>query len=151
EVEAAQGDKPHLAYDKEIFCADLLPTKVVPSGKFRVQCDAETKTCLAAPNKVLHDGVESEEDLQRTGLCSAMPPAEVQRLSGDGYRFVEAVAEAPDGWYRDDLGRIVQVNFDLHRRVYFGGTWSPLYRPGPISNFSQQSGMPGRARADFGI
>jgi hypothetical protein len=150
-VEPPKGDPPHLAFDRETFCTQLTPTKTVPSGNFRVQCYGETKQCLAAPNKVLHDGVESEEELQRTGLCSAMPAQELKRFADDGFTFVEAVAEAPDGWYRDDLGRIVQVNFDLHRRVYFGGAWSPLYKPGPYSNLSDQQLLLGRGRADFGI
>jgi hypothetical protein len=145
------GDLPHLNFDQEVFCAQLSPTPAVPSGNFRVQCDPATHTCLAAPNKVLHDGVESEEELQRAGLCSTMGANELARLNTEGYRFVEAVAESPDGWFRDDQGRIVQVNFDLHRRVYFGGAWAPIYRPGPLADLSYGQGVLGRGRADFGI
>src|SRR6185436_2194208 len=111
-----------------------------------IQCDDATKTCLAAPNKVLRDGVESEEELQRTAFCSALPRSELERLAAT-HRFVEAVPEAPDGWFRDDQGRIIQVNFDLHRRVYFGGAYAPIFRPGPASDFSQGSIALGRARA----
>jgi hypothetical protein len=151
DVEPAQGEIPHLQFDKEIFCAHLNPTKAVPSGNFRVQCDKESHVCLAAPTKVLRDGVESEEELQRVGLCSSLSDVDLARLESEEYHFVEAVADAPDGWFRDDLGRIVQVNFDLHRRVYFGGAWGPLYQPGPYPNLSHQALYVGRGRADFGI
>jgi hypothetical protein len=57
---------------------------------------------------------------------------------------VEAIAEAPPGWYRDARGRVVQVNFDLGRRVYFGGAWAPYYRPDGTGFVA------GRARVEFG-
>lgn len=148
-VEPATGDRPRLKYDKQIQCAKLQPTPAVPSGRFRVQCD-DGGICLAAPNHVVRDGVETEEELQRTAYCIELDELQVERLAAT-HRFVEAVAEAPDGWYRDDDGRIIQVNFDLHRRVYFGGAYAPLFRPGPSSDFSQASALMGRARADFGI
>src|SRR4051794_29426408 len=61
EIEPApEGEKARLRYDKEVWCAELPKTKSVPSGQYRVQCDDEAHLCLAAPNKVLRDGVESE-------------------------------------------------------------------------------------------
>jgi hypothetical protein len=150
EVRAASGDKPHLRYDREVWCVSLGKSKAVPSGRYRLQCDDVEKLCLAAPTHVLRDGVESEEELQRTALCGSLPPVELDQLAAT-HRFVEAVAEAPDGWFRDDQGRIVQVNFDLHRRVYFGGAYAPVFRPGPASNFSLGSMDLARGRADFGI
>ncbi|MBL8957477.1 MAG: hypothetical protein JNK82_42280 [Myxococcaceae bacterium] len=140
----------HLRYDQEVYCAQLPPTAAVPSGRYRVQCDDAAHVCLVAPNKVLRDGVETEEELQRLTYCGALPEGRLEALAAT-HRFVEAVAEAPDGWYRDDAGRIVQVNFDLHRRVYFGGAWAPLFRPGGASDLSRASGLLGRGRADFGI
>ena len=148
-VEPAPGDKPRLRYDKGVHCAKLRPTPTVPSGRFRVQC-ADDGVCLAAPNHVVRDGVETEEELQRTAFCTELDEARLMGLATT-HRFVEAVAEAPDGWFRDDDGRIIQVNFDFHRRVYFGGAYAPLFRPGPSSDFSQASALMGRARADFGI
>jgi hypothetical protein len=41
---------------------------------------------------------------------------------------VPALAEAPPGWYRDELGRVYQVTFDLLDRFYLGAGWLPLYR-----------------------
>ena len=149
-VKTPEGDKPHLRFDKEVWCAELSRSEKVKSGRWRLQCDEEKKECLAAPDHVLRDDAETEEELQRTALCTSLPPAELERLAAT-HTFVEAVAEAPDGWFRDDQGRIIQVNFDLHRRVYFGGAYAPLFRPGPASDFSQAGGTRGRARADFGI
>ena len=80
----------------------------------------------------------------RTRLC--LPLFKDDRLllmARQGYRFVEAVAEAPDGWYRDERGRIIQVNFDLHRRVYFGGGWTP--------QVSERGFLLDRGRTDFGF
>jgi len=149
-VEKAGGDKPHLRFDQEVWCVELNASDAVPSGRYRLQCDDAAKLCLAAPNRVLRDGVETEEELQRVTVCGVLPPAEIERLA-ETHRFVEAVAEAPDGWFRDEAGRIIQVNFDLHRRVYFGGAYAPLFRPGGQADFSQASALPGRGRADFGI
>ncbi len=150
-VQPPDSDKQHLDFAREIFCATLEATKAVPSGQFRVQCNDATKVCLAAPTKVLRDGVESEEPLARSGICSQMSGPQLERLSAEGYRFIEAIAEAPDGWYRDEQGRIVQVNFDLHRRVYFGGAWAPSFTPGPMPNLSASQLTLGEGRADFGI
>lgn len=149
-VEQPEGDKPHLQFNKEVWCVELKPSERVKSGQYRVQCDEPSQTCFAAPDRVLRDGVETEEELQRTSLCSHLSANDLERHAG-AYRFVEAVAEAPDGWFRDDQGRIIQVNFDLHRRVYFGGAYAPLFRPGPASDFSQAGGALARGRADFGI
>ncbi len=140
----ASGERRQLSYDDEVWCVQLKATQAVPSGRFRVQCDELKKECLAAPEKVLVEGVESEEDAVRTRLC--LPLFKDDRLLSKaqaGYTFVDAVAEAPAGWYRDERGRIIQVNFDLHRRVYFGGGWSPDATTGGVQL--------GRARADFGF
>jgi hypothetical protein len=139
------AERRQLEYEQEVWCAQLKPSTAVPSGKYRVQCNDEKRECLVAPEKVLIDGIEGEEDAARTRLC--LPLYKDDRLltkAQQGFTFVEAVAEAPDGWYRDERGRIIQVNFDLHRRVYFGGGWAPQY--------SQGAGfLLGRARADFGV
>ncbi|MBK7862955.1 MAG: hypothetical protein IPJ65_30970 [Archangiaceae bacterium] len=150
EVTRAEGDRPHLDYAREVWCVELKKSTAVPSGRYRVQCDDGRQLCFAAPDRVLRDGVETEEELQRTAPCGTLPPSQLEKLSAT-HRFVEAVAEAPDGWYRDDQGRIIQVNFDLHRRVYFGGAWAPSFRPGAARDLSLGSMDLGRGRADFGI
>jgi len=144
------GARASLDWDARTWCVRLAPTKAVPSGEFRVQCDAEKKRCLAAPRTVLVDGVAGEEPLARvrddcwelfTGEEGAQLLAQAKE---EGWRFEEATAEAPPGWYRDERGRVMQVNFDLGRRVYFGGSWSPFYRP-------DGAGAWGRGRPEVGV
>ncbi len=141
-VQPADGPPPQLDFERTVSCTQLEPSKKVPSGTYRVQCDPETRSCLAAPDAVLVDGVASEQELARVRFCAHDAPA-VRAALKEGWPFREAVAEAPPGWYRDERGRVMQVNFDLGRRVYFGGAWSPFYRPG--------AGEAGRARPEVGV
>ncbi len=46
-------------------------------------------------------------------------------LAKQGYRLQPARADSPYGWARDEHGRVMQVIFDLHRRLYVGVSWSP--------------------------
>lgn len=142
---AEKPERRQLDYEALTWCVQLDATTAVPSGRFRVQCDDVKRECLVAPQKVLIDGVEGEEELQRTAMCIPLQDdSRVREKERAGFVFVDAIAEAPDGWHRDERGRIVQVNFDLHRRVYFGGAWAPQYSP----NGGFQLG---RGRTDFGI
>lgn len=142
------GSRLQLKNDQEVICARLKPSKRVPSGEYRVQCDNVGRQCLVAPTRVLDQGVETLEPLARTRYCVPVGDEELLETARLGYGFFEAVADSPDGWYRDDSGRIIQVNFDLHRRVYFGGAWSPDLAPdgkgGLTSTFN-------RGRVDMGI
>ncbi|WP_163995174.1 hypothetical protein [Pyxidicoccus caerfyrddinensis] len=123
-------------------CLTLPPTKAVPSGRWRAQCDDSTKRCLVAPMYELDaDGVETERTLERVGPCTDESYfSDALRLKT--YRLEPAVADAPPGWYRDERGRVMQFNFDLNRRLWLGGAWAPLLRDGEVE---------GRMRADFGI
>ncbi len=136
--------RPSLRYDQPILCTKLPSTRQVPSGQYRMQCDPVTRRCLIAPaNELDGNGEETDRPLLRTSYCD---PSEVNvdaRVQ-EGYRFVPAIADAPPGWYRDEQGRVMQFNFDLHRRIYLGGAWAPL--------FSQREGaLTHRIRVDFGI
>jgi hypothetical protein len=116
----------------------------VPSGRYRLQCDAATRRCLAVPeNELDADGTESDRPLERAAVCRELPPEELRQRVAEGYTFVPAIAEAPPGWYRDERGRVMQFNFDLHRRVWLGGAWAPLWRTGEAAAMS-------RGRLDFG-
>lgn len=142
-VRPPPGELPSLDWDQPVFCVALQPTKAVPSGSFRVQCDAQYRQCLAAPNTVLVDGVESAEPLSRVHAGCGSVPDDVTRVAlEEKWPVYAAVAEAPPGWYRDDRGRVVQVNFDFGRRVYLGGAWAPYHRP-------DGTGAPGRAKVEF--
>jgi hypothetical protein len=146
-VEPPVGPKSTLDWNKPISCLTLAPSKQVPSGEYRVQCDEAQHTCFAAPTRVLVDGVEGDEPLARVneGCFSYVEGASAQSIEQHHWRFEEAIAEAPPGWYRDERGRVMQVNFDLGRRVFLGGAWAPYYRPDGTGFV-----LP-RARVEFGI
>ncbi|MDC0709610.1 hypothetical protein POL68_14155 [Stigmatella sp. ncwal1] len=136
--------QPALRYDEPVLCVRLPPTQQVPSGQYRMQCDPETHRCLVAPAYELDSsGEETRRPLLRTSFCDRSEPALGAQVQ-EGYRFVPAVAESPPGWYRDGQGRVMQFNFDLHRRFYMGGAWSPLMRQG-------EEARTDRFRVDFGI
>ncbi|WP_375767031.1 hypothetical protein NR798_35890 [Archangium gephyra] len=140
-----QAPLPSLRFGVFISCASLGPSPQVPSGRYRLQCDAEARRCLAVPeNELEADGTESDRPLERAAVCREMPQEELRQRVAEGYTFVPALAEAPPGWYRDERGRVMQFNFDLHRRVWLGGAWAPLWRSGEPSALS-------RGRLDFGI
>lgn len=143
EIEPAK-ERLELEVDKPIYCVTMKPTARVPSGLFRVQCDKDRRVCLAAPQRLLSTSGETSAPIERSDGCWSDGVAQVEKRIAEGYRFVEAVAEAPPGWYRDAFGRVLQVNFDLHRRVYFGGGWAPSFYP-------RSPYQLGRGRADFGI
>jgi hypothetical protein len=124
-------------------CLRLAPTTAVPSGQFRVQCDDATRSCLAAPERVLLDGVEGEESLSRVPPCAGTT-RDVQRALDERFDFEQAIADTQVGWYRDEQGRVVQVNFDLGRRVWLGGAWAPLERHDTGATL-------GRARVELGV
>jgi hypothetical protein len=146
-VEAPVGPKSTLDWNKPVVCLTLTPSKTVPSGEYRVQCEAAIHTCFAAPTRILVDGVEGEEPLSRVSdaCSSSLAGVSQQSLDQPQWRFEEAIAEAAPGWYRDERGRVMQVNFDLGRRVFLGGAWAPYYRPDGTGF------IPGRAKVEFGI
>lgn len=141
---APEEPRPALRYDQPILCTRLPPTRQVPSGEYRMQCDPVTRRCLIAPAHELDsNGEETDRPLLRTSYCDRSDASANVRVQ-EGYRFVPAIAESPPGWYRDEQGRVMQFNFDLHRRIYLGGAWAPLLRNG--EGVEQD-----RIRVDFGI
>ncbi len=144
-VQPPLGAPLSLDWERPVLCLALSKTPMVPSGDYRVQCDAVSQSCLAAPMYVLVDGVESEEPLSRIQVgCGTAPDDVTRRALEEHWPFTLAVAEAPPGWFRDARGRVMQVNFDLGRRVYVGGAWAPYYRP-------DGTGSVGRARVEFAV
>ncbi len=134
---------PALRPDAPILCAEFPSTQRMPSGAYRMQCNAERKECLVAPAHELDmEGVESQRPLERVQVCSAF--IQGGSRAEQGYRLLPAVADAPPGWYRDERGRVMQFNFDLHRRVWLGAAWAPLWR-----RDSEEALR--RVRVDFGI
>jgi hypothetical protein len=143
-IQPAASPLPVQEWGARTVCMTLPPTKAVPSGQWRAQCDDATRRCLISPRHELDaDGQETEREQERVTACTYetfLADADAARLKT--YRLEPAQAEAPPGWYRDERGRVMQFNFDLHRRVWLGGAWSPLLRDGEVQ---------GRVRADFGI
>ncbi len=88
-------------------------------GRWRAQCDATTKRCLVAPDAELSGEGEPVAGLDRAGAC-AVPGWREEDLAGQGYEMVAALAESPPGWQRDERQRLMQVNFDLNRRIWLG-------------------------------
>ncbi|ATB27010.1 hypothetical protein [Melittangium boletus] len=141
---AKEEPMPVLRYGAPTECTHLMPTPQAPVLRYRVQCDEATRRCLAAPQKELNaDGTESTRTLERVPGCNELPNVSRQRAEA-GFVFVPAIAETPPGWYRDERGRVMQFNFDLHRRVWLGGGWTPQWRQGEERALS-------RGRLDFGI
>lgn len=136
-------DRPKMRAEEKVLCARFPPTKQVPSGTYRLQCNEETRECLVAPAHELDsDGEETDRLLERVAFCE--PFIDGATRAQEGYRFVAATADAPWGWYRDERGRVMQFNFDLHRRVWLGAAWAPLWS-------QDEERMVNRLRMDFGI
>lgn len=88
-------------------------------GRWRAQCDATTKKCLVAPDNELDASGAPAAGLDRAPAC-AEPGWREEELAAQGYEIIPALAEAPAGWQRDDRQRLMQVNFDLNRRIWLG-------------------------------
>lgn len=112
---------------------------------WRLQCDPATRVCLYAPDSELDSGGRRQKPLERAARCSLAEKAiDRAALEAKGYSFVPGRPSAPYGWTRDDRGRVFQVNFDLHRRLYLGAGYSP----------SKSVGAPmetDRSSIDFGV
>ncbi|MFY1829756.1 hypothetical protein ACN47A_27820 [Myxococcus fulvus] len=130
--------------ERPVVCLTLPPTPAVPSGYWRAQCDSRERRCLISPQHELDmDGQETGRMLERARGCILERDAAIPADELRTYRLEPSIADAPRGWYRDERGRVMQFNFDLHRRIFLGGAWSPLWREGvPRED---------RVRLDFGI
>lgn len=142
QVVRGSGPLPVMRFDAPVFCAELAPSREVPSGRYRIQCDDKAQQCLASSTHVMLDGVEGSEPLARVNDCLPFYPNSDHGRRVLTYRFVAAQPESPSGWFRDEEGRVMQVNFDLNRRVYLGSAYAPIWFHDSQSH---------RIRADFGI
>jgi hypothetical protein len=118
-VERSPGPLPALDWNRTVLCGRIGDRHV------RFQCDAATRTCRVAEDRELDAaGQPTAVTLSRAAeWCT-----ETSTLDRDypGYRWVQAVAEAPPGWVRDERNRVMQFNFDMHRRIWIGGGYAPL-------------------------
>ncbi len=111
-----------MSADQPVICARDTQDHV-----WRLQCNEHTKKCLYAPNEELDaEGKRSSKSLEQARDCVTDQPFDSKKLEAAGYQMIQARADAPYGWTRDERGRVFQTNFDLKRRVYFGAAYSPL-------------------------
>lgn len=121
---------PRMLWDREVWCL------IDNDGRgIRAQCsdpseDGE-RVCLWSSDCVKGTRGSRCQPLERVNQCRL--PGRRQHLTyeglrGAGFRFVEAIAEAPPGWMRDARGRVFQYNFDLNRRVWIGTRWHYSHR-----------------------
>ena len=92
-VEVAQ--RKRLRFDQPVKCVQMKPTAKNATGRFRVQCDHDAHTCLAAPDGQLDsDGVMLDVELERTSYCEP-----TNDLRHDDWPFEEAIAETKPSFF----------------------------------------------------
>jgi hypothetical protein len=114
---------PRLEYNEPIWCLTDAQGRPV---RVQVRQDASGKPVyLVAPGLD-----ENGKELHRASTCSIAPPeVTLAGLRARGVRMLPAIAEAPPGWYRDERGRVFQIHFDMYKRFYLGGGWTPVWDP----------------------
>lgn len=144
--EARAADEPTLpvmSFDRPVVCYDLANNKTK-----RVQCSTDAKgnqVCLVAPNEMKGTG----DPIERTAPCEHRTFLEYNELV-DRAKMIPAIAEAPPGYARSELGRAFQVKFDLLNRFYVGVGWAPTIQS--RHGFEVPAGFPfARANAEMGI
>ena len=94
---------------------------------WRLQCNEHTRVCLYAPDSELDSEGNRTKPLERARECAiGGEPFDRTKLEAAGYTMKPGRADAPYGWMRDERGRVFQVDFDLHRRLYFGLAYTPM-------------------------
>ncbi len=113
-------------------------------NRWRLQCDDVAKVCYVAPDQEKSVIAGNSFELERASYCFRDSERhDADKLRAEGYRVVPAVASAPHGWMRDEMGRVFQVAFDLRKRLYVGGGIVPSDEPNGKSF--------GRGYVDFGL
>jgi hypothetical protein len=130
---------PAMDPHRPVLCVD----RAADGQRWRVQCDDRSKTCLWAPDGEVDSAGAIARDLERARPCLPVAESFLAERRSRGYRLVRGLVDAPHGWERDERGRVIQVNFDLKRRLYLGASWAPRRIAG--------QGDAGRAAIDFGV
>ncbi len=118
-------DLQALDWDKPVWC--LFDGK---GSAIFAQCDTKTKVCLFHRGCFGDSQDEECRPLDRLKTCEEPEPNHrFEALVKHGMTFVPAIAETPPGWTRDASGRVFQTEFDMNRRVWLGGRWTPSYAP----------------------
>jgi hypothetical protein len=75
---------------------------------------------------------EAGETLDRLENCrETFPVSTMAVLKTRGVPLVTAIAEAPQGWHRDERGRVFQVTFDMLKRFQLGIAYNPTWSESP--------------------
>jgi hypothetical protein len=129
ELETPKGAPRMLDWDRPVECTHISTHEGTPAHVIRFQCDNKERVCLVAPNVELDaQGKDSQIELSRVQPCVA--DDNLMRHAMEGYQMLAASPETPPGWVRDERARIMQFNFDMHRRIWIGGGYSPSWVPG---------------------
>ena len=117
----AGGPLPIMSPDRPVQCE-----RDAEGNVWRIQCDEHTHECLYAPNDELDSDGNRTKPIERARECAIGGPAfDRARFQAAGYTMRPGRADAPWGWTRDDHGRVFQIDFDLHRRLYLGFAYTP--------------------------
>ncbi len=94
---------------------------------WRVQCGLVdgAKACVYAPDAIIGADGGWGGALERSTSCGDVGSFITADLTRGGATMVRGIADAPSGWRRDARGRVFQVEFDLHKRLYVGVDWVP--------------------------
>ena len=139
---SAHADRrPMMANNLEIECF-----RDQQGDVWRVQCNPASKVCLYAADDELDSEGARAKPLERARPCPVFSkqPFDRARREGEGYVFLQGRPDAPHGWTRDDRGRVFQINFNLKRRLYLGGSYAPSTGSGDLTTSR-------RTAADFGL
>ena len=117
---ADRGVLPMMSPDRPVQCVHDKQGAV-----WRIQCDPATKTCLYAQNQELSSAGVPSKPLERERACEFDAAFDRDKLEAVGFTMLPGRVDAPYGWTRDERNRVFQVNFDLHRRLYFGAAYAP--------------------------
>src|SRR5690606_1057284 len=124
---AAAEDPPRMSPDQPVHC--FTDKK---GERWRAQCiddGGEPGRCVVARDAELDEDGAPVRALDRARPCGpGAAPFDLAAARAAGYDIVGGVADAPRGWMRDARGRVFQVTFDLHRRLYAGVSWTPALR-----------------------
>jgi hypothetical protein len=145
----ADSDRPQIDGAKGFQC--LTDAK---GRNFRVQCapdDAppDKRICIFAPDSERDGDGNWVRPLERASPCYPSGPFDITMYESKGFKMVEGVADSPYGWYRWSDGAVSQINFDLHKRLYIGGSWAPIFTSGDQTH-PEEAGN-GRVGVDFGL
>jgi hypothetical protein len=131
-------EAPRLRWGEEVWCITVDQNKTV-----RFQCvdePGEEPYCLLAPGwDVLG------ERLDRTQYCAREYDSGALAELAANYRLVDAIAEAPPGWERDEEGVVVQTSFDMLARFYLGAAWLASF------DFAEAAQSLERTRFEMGL